>query len=38
MAMARIMASGWVISDRSDRTSKRRSKQASHLVATDGDR
>ena len=38
MAMAKVMASGWVYSDMSDRTSKRRSIQASYLVVTDGDR
>ena len=38
MAMARSVASGWVYSDMSDRTRKRRLIQASHLVVTDGDR
>ena len=36
--MARLMASGWVKLDIADRTSKRRTNQASHLVVTEGDR
>ena len=36
--MTRLMASGWAKRDIADRTSKRRTNQASHLVVTEGDR